>query len=244
MRRTRVGLLALKQYQYYVGFATLAIICNGGLIQAESLEPFNTSDIRAEIAADPDPLGADSITVAVPTSAETISETTESETAEFQILESETLQMTQLIDGEPDELQRRRSYIGIGGNIGASGSDSSLGEGGFAIVNKGGFLRNLSTHGALIIGGSDATGTTALTGELPIKNRAGEVVVIPFIGGGLWFHGEVDPLFSAGVDLPFSEDVSGTVRVNAGFDSDETDVGVMLGLGYNFSIRSILRKIF
>jgi len=134
-----------------------------------------------------------------------------------------------------------RSYIGVGGNVGLDGEETNLGEGGFVIVSKAGFTENLSLHNAVMF--SDET-TTSLTLSLnfPIKAPVtGQTIVIPFAGGGVLLQPdedwEADPLVSAGVDVPIPPKFTGTVRVNVAFpEDDETDVGLVLGVGYNLKL--------
>ncbi|MEM9817863.1 MAG: hypothetical protein AAF827_15870 [Cyanobacteria bacterium P01_D01_bin.6] len=136
---------------------------------------------------------------------------------------------------EEDEPKPPRSYIGIGGNIGLSGDDSAIGEGGFAIVNRTRIIDYLSVRSSTIFG-DETTSAIALTGEVPLTNANGRITAIPFIGGGVSIHGEVDPLISAGVDVPIGRSFTATTRVNVGFGDNETDVGLILGIGYNFSL--------
>ena len=44
---------------------------------------------------------------------------------------------------------------------------------------------------------------------------------------------EVNPLVSTGVDVPITDLVTGTARINASFDSG-TDIGLVLGVGVDF----------
>jgi len=135
-----------------------------------------------------------------------------------------------------DEPKRKRSYVGIGGNLGISGDETALGDEGFAIVTRTQLLDYLSIRGSFVIGDGTAS-ATALTGEYPISNRTGRTVAIPFLGGGFSIaEGDFNPLVSAGVDVPLSEDFTLTNRVNVSFDSDGTDVGALVGVGYNFSL--------
>ncbi|MEM6518995.1 MAG: hypothetical protein AAF722_06635 [Cyanobacteria bacterium P01_C01_bin.70] len=134
-------------------------------------------------------------------------------------------------DGPKD----KRSYIGIGGNIGLNGEESALGEGGFSIVSRTRIIEYLSLRNSTVFG-DDTASMFALTGEIPLTNASGDITAIPFLGAGIWLHGEVDPLISAGVDVPLGQDFTLTNRVNFGFDDDDTDIGVTIGVGYNFEL--------
>jgi len=129
----------------------------------------------------------------------------------------------------------KRSYIGVGGNLGLSGGESAIGGGAFVIVSRNQIINYLSIRSSTIIG-DEFTSAIALTGELPITNSEGEIKAIPFLGGGVAIYDEIAPLVSLGVDVPVSRDFTLTNRLNVGFGDDETDVGVVVGVGYNFSL--------
>ena len=144
--------------------------------------------------------------------------------------------LAQSIDeGEDEQPKPPRSYIGIGANIGISGGESAIGDGAFVIVNRTRIIDYLSIRSSAIFG-DETTSAIALTGEVPLTNANGDIRAIPFIGGGVSIHGEVDPLLSAGVDVPIGRDFTVTTRVNLGFSDNETDVGLIFGVGYNFSL--------
>ncbi|MFP5270698.1 hypothetical protein [Coleofasciculus sp.] len=134
-----------------------------------------------------------------------------------------------------------RSYIGVGGNIGLDGEETNLGEGSLVIVTKAGFTENFSLHNAVMFG-DETTTTVALSANFPIKAPVtGQTIVIPFVGGGVLLQPdkewEADPLVSGGVDIPIPPRFTGTVRVNVVFpEDDETDVGLVLGVGYNLKL--------
>ncbi|MDJ0746883.1 MAG: hypothetical protein QNJ32_26490 [Xenococcaceae cyanobacterium MO_167.B27] len=67
----------------------------------------------------------------------------------------------------------------------------------------------------------------------------------PFLGAGVGIEDlfgdfEADALITAGVDIPIGRRFVGTVRLNTTFPEDDTDVGLLLGVGYNFSIFDLL----
>ncbi|MEL7351759.1 MAG: hypothetical protein AAF171_19810 [Cyanobacteria bacterium P01_A01_bin.116] len=145
------------------------------------------------------------------------------------------LAQTESEQAEPED-KPKRSYIGIGGNIGLSGDETSIGDGGFTIVTRTRIIDYLSVRGSIIFGG-ETTSATALTGEVPLKNGSGDIVAIPFLGGGISIaDSDVNPLISTGVDVPLGEDFTVTNRVNVSFGDDETDVGLLVGVGYNFTL--------
>ena len=131
------------------------------------------------------------------------------------------------------------SYIGVGGAIGLGGNTTSLGTGGVAILTKVGFTENLSLHDVTVLfGGGAATSMIILTADFPIRNGSGQTVISPFVGGGAMLrYAEglyISPAVSGGVDVPLSNNLTGTLRINAGFPSNRNaDIGVLIGAGYN-----------
>jgi uncharacterized surface protein with fasciclin (FAS1) repeats len=140
-------------------------------------------------------------------------------------------------------MSQQQGYLGIGGAIGLSGNTTALGTGGFAILSKTVFTDNLSLHDATIVFGSaTASSNIALTVDFPIRDEAtGRIIISPFLGGGILVRDNngltISPLATIGLDLPLSKDFTGTLRVNAGFPSDrQVDVGILAGIGFNFSL--------
>ncbi len=131
-------------------------------------------------------------------------------------------------------------YIGIGGSIGLSGDKTALGSGGLAILRKNRLTDNLSVHSTTVVFGSrTAISTYALTFGIPIRNQSsGQVLAFPFVGGGVLIKGDFDinGLVAGGVDVPVSQNLTATAQVNVGFLDDNTDVGLQIGLGYNFRL--------
>lgn len=132
------------------------------------------------------------------------------------------------------------SYIGVAGNIGLNGGQSALGDGNFAVISKVGLTRTISVRPAAVFGDNTAillpiTYDFAFTGG---DDPFGEPLAIaPYLGIGAALstgeNSEVAFLLSGGVDLPLNEQFTATASVNAGF-YDETDIGLLLGVGYNF----------
>jgi hypothetical protein len=139
-----------------------------------------------------------------------------------------------------ESFQSPNSYIGIGGAIGVNGNTTSLGSGGLTVVSKLRFTDNLSLHDATVLFGRDAaTSMIILSADFPIRNSEGRTIVAPFIGGGAQLRYAdglfVSPAVSGGVDIPMSNNFTGTIRLNAGFPRDRSaDVGVIIGAGYSF----------
>ncbi|NJO74525.1 MAG: hypothetical protein HC833_12635 [Leptolyngbyaceae cyanobacterium RM1_406_9] len=137
------------------------------------------------------------------------------------------------------------SYIGIGGNIGLGDGDTALGDGSFAVFSKIGLTSFLSVRPAVLFsddptilvpvtfdfipGVTDVT--EDLSGELGLR-------ISPYVGGGVAIStGDsdgVDFLLSGGVDVPITSRFTATAAVNATV-FDNAAIGLMLGVGYNFS---------
>jgi hypothetical protein len=139
-----------------------------------------------------------------------------------------------------ESFQSPNSYIGIGGVIGVNGNTTSLGSGGLTVVSKLRFTDNISLHDATVLFGREAaTSMIILSADFPIRNSEGKTIVAPFIGGGAQLrYAEglfLSPAVSAGIDIPMSNNFTGTVRLNAGFPSNRNaDIGVIIGAGYSF----------
>ena len=135
---------------------------------------------------------------------------------------------------EARETNRPRSYIGIGGNIGLGGDSTQIGDGAFAVLGKGALTEHFALHPAFLFGDKN-TLLLPVTYGTPIDISSSKTLH-PFVGGGISIKEifddfEVNPLVTAGVDVPLIDKVTGTARVNVGFD-DDTDVGLLLGIGY------------
>ena len=128
------------------------------------------------------------------------------------------------------------SYIGVGGNIGFGG-DTTLSEGAFSVFSKIGLTNTLSARPAALIG-DNAVFLIPVTFDFPTAD-VGELGFspAPYIGGGVAIStgrdSTVGALITGGVDVPLSPQFTATAGVNVGF-IDETEVGVLLGVGYNF----------
>ncbi|MBD2412645.1 hypothetical protein FACHB389_11115 [Nostoc calcicola FACHB-389] len=132
------------------------------------------------------------------------------------------------------------SYVGVAGNIGLSGGDSSLGDGNFAVISKVGLTSAISVRPSAIIG-DNTTVLLPVTYDFSFKPAdvfSEPLGIAPYVGvGAAWKTGDDSQfafLISGGVDVPLSSQFTATASVNAGF-FDQTDVGLLLGVGYNFN---------
>lgn len=150
-------------------------------------------------------------------------------------LQPTVAQSSEIAQQSNQEKPDRINYLGLGGTIGLSDEGgTALGEGGFSILGRFSLTNNLSVHAASVIS-DDSIVSVALTGGAPIKNQAtGKTIVYPFLGAGIVTEIDdfkIDPLASGGVDIPVSDLVTGTARINASFGDDGTDVGIVFGVG-------------
>ncbi|MBN3940240.1 MAG: fasciclin domain-containing protein [Nostoc sp.] len=133
-----------------------------------------------------------------------------------------------------------RSYIGVGGNIGLSGDDTALSDTNFTVISKLGLTNNISVRPSVIFG-DDTIFLVPVTLDFSPR-RAGSVgertfAISPYIGAGVAIEANADTdiglLLTGGVDVPLGSKLTLTGGVNAAF-VDDTDVGLQLGIGYNF----------
>ncbi len=133
-----------------------------------------------------------------------------------------------------------KSYLGVGGNLGVSGNSSPLSDGNFAVIGKLGLTNNISIRPSAIIGDSTVI-LAALTYDISFQNAADPfnepLPITPYIGAGAAFKlgdgSETAVLVTGGIDVPLNSRFTATAAVNAAF-FNQTDVGVLLGVGYNF----------
>jgi hypothetical protein len=134
------------------------------------------------------------------------------------------------------------SYVGVAGNIGVGGGDSSLGDGNFAIISKIGLSRTLSVRPSAVIG-DNTTFLVPVTYDFNLQSVTDPFVeplpIAPYVGVGAAIktggdNSKVAFLVTGGVDVPLNRQFTASASVNAGF-FDQTDVGFLIGVGYNFN---------
>lgn len=133
------------------------------------------------------------------------------------------------------------SYIGIAGNLGLSGGSTDLSRGNFAVISKIGLTNTFSVRPSAVIG-DNTTILIPVTYDFPVvrTQEIGEarIGIAPYVGGGVAIstgdNSEVSGLISGGVDLPITRQFTANAAVNVGF-FNETDIGLLLGVGYTFS---------
>jgi uncharacterized surface protein with fasciclin (FAS1) repeats len=131
------------------------------------------------------------------------------------------------------------SYIGVGGNIGLSGTNS-LSVGNFSVVSKLGLTRNISVRPSAVFGDSTLV---LVPVTLDFASQAEPVTgqqqfpISPFVGAGVAIDTGDDTdvafMLTGGIDVPLGSRFTATGSVNAAFFND-TSVGLVLGVGYNF----------
>ncbi|MBD2569108.1 hypothetical protein [Anabaena lutea] len=132
------------------------------------------------------------------------------------------------------------SYVGVGANIGLSGGSTALGDGNFAVISKIGFTRSLSIRPSVILG-DNTLFLIPITYDFSFQ-QVGDpfterLPIAPYVGVGAAIqtgdNSETAVLVTGGIDVPLNNRFTATASVNAGF-FNQTDVGLLLGVGYNF----------
>ncbi len=133
-----------------------------------------------------------------------------------------------------------RSYIGVAGNIGIGGGDSSLGDGNFAVISKVGLTNSISVRPSAVFG-NNTTILLPITYDFNLQQAdpfEEPLAIAPYVGVGAAIKTGSDSstalLVSGGIDFPLNPQFTATASINAGF-FDQTDVGLLLGVGYNFT---------
>jgi hypothetical protein len=127
------------------------------------------------------------------------------------------------------------SYIGLGGNIGIDG-ETTIGQGAFAVISKIGLNDYLSFRPSALVE-EDAAFLFPLTIDFLGRSVAENGFSIgPYVGAGLSLvTGQDDTVgivVTGGLDIPISSQFTANTSVNVKF-IDSTDVGILLGVGYN-----------
>jgi len=139
---------------------------------------------------------------------------------------------------------RRRAvnpnYLGVGLNVGFDG-DTALGDTEFAINGRIKITPDISFRPGAVIG-ENAVILVPVTYDftaqgLSVAERS--FALTPYIGGGVFFTTDDDSeddlggLVTAGVDIPISRQFTANAGLNVGFVNDDTEFGLLLGIGYN-----------
>jgi len=132
------------------------------------------------------------------------------------------------------------SYVGIAGNIGVSGGDSALGDGNFMVISKIGLSNAISVRPSAVIGDNTAF-LIPVTYDFSFQQASDPfsepLPIAPYVGAGAAIKTGDDTqaafLVTGGIDVPLNAQFTANAAVNAAF-FDETDIGLSIGVGYNF----------
>ncbi len=183
------------------------------------------------------------VTITHPNSAAALSASTSPTPTTFKIADtSTTTPKKHLLAQSPISLGRATvsgsSYIGVGGNLGITGG-SGLSDTNFAVISKIGLTRNISVRPGAIIGDNPVI-LLPVTVDFPARSVPGarQVSYAPYVGGGVAIttgdSSDVGGLITAGVDVPLTPRFTANASANLAF-LNETDFGLVLGVGYNFN---------
>ncbi|MBD2309883.1 S-layer homology domain-containing protein [Chroococcidiopsis sp. FACHB-1243] len=132
------------------------------------------------------------------------------------------------------------SYLGVAANFGLTG-DSALGDGtNVAVFSKIGLLNYLSVRPTVVIIDDPAI-LIPITYDFNLQRAEAldeTFSIVPYLGGGIGIKTGEDSsvgfLLTGGLDVPLGSQFTANAAVNALF-GDDTDVGISVGVGYNFS---------
>lgn len=130
------------------------------------------------------------------------------------------------------------SYVGLGINVGLSG-DTALGDASLMIISKIGLTNSLALRPGVILG-DDPLILLPVTYEFSIRRAEAleeSLRIAPYIGAGVTISTAEDDdiglLLTGGIDVPLSSQFTANAGLNIGI-ADETDIGLSVGVGYNF----------
>ena len=233
-----------KSFLTLPSFAALVILGSGLSVNAQTVEPetiiLPTHQTSISTVATEE-IASGTITP-IPGTVETSSVMLNSGSTEA----SEKTQPSNRIAQSPIGIGRATrggsSYIGVGLNVGASGSFSALSDGNFTVISKIGLTKTLSVRPSVILG-TDTTFLAPITYDFAFKSPdpfTEPLPIAPYVGLGAAIktgdqsNTEAALLVTGGIDVPLNSRLTATAAVNAGF-FNKTDVGILLGVGYNFT---------
>ncbi|MEW6495037.1 MAG: hypothetical protein AB1589_21335 [Cyanobacteriota bacterium] len=217
--------ILFKQTAFLLSLTAVTVVSSGFKAQAQTAD-FAAADVKAESSLETTaPIS--SSTLMPEFSASPIPETTSETTNSVVAQAGSTTPPLRATRSGP-------SYIGVGSNIGFRG-DTRLSEGSANVFSKVGLTNTLSARPSALIG-SNAAFLLPVTVDFAPGQTVG-FRTAPYVGGGVAIStardSTIGPLLTGGVDVPVSRQVTATAGVNVGF-VDRTDVGLLLGVGYNF----------
>jgi hypothetical protein len=218
-------------------------------LSTETIETFTATDL-AKVQQSPNPAIQENANVTPTPIPGTVATSSATLTSEFVEPTYQTTSQTTVQPSAPKVAQSDidlgtttrggSSYIGVAANIGLSGDDSSLGDGNFAVVSKIGLTNAISVRPSAVLG-DNTTILLPVTYDFTFKSAdafSEPLAIAPYVGvGGAYKTGDDSQLaflVTGGIDVPLTPQFTATAAVNAGF-FDETDIGLLLGVGYNFT---------
>jgi hypothetical protein len=146
-------------------------------------------------------------------------------------------------------VNRPWSYIGAGVNFGLDG-DTALGssDNSFGIISKIALNANLSLRPGVRFSERSAF-MIPITYDIPLAGADPfePATFHPFVGGGVMFtvdddetnnndsDNNIGPMLTGGVDVRLDDMWVINSTLNVGFMSDDTEIGILFGVGYIFS---------
>lgn len=216
-----------KHISFLLSLATFAAVGTGLPAQAETID---TASTDAPVPGTTATLAA-ALTQAEPFTSQLTPAAETADSADSKVAQIDIDPGTPTLGGN--------SYIGIAGNIGLGGN-TALGDTSFMAISKIGLTTNIAVRPSVLIE-DDPVILIPATFDFSIQpvDAFTEVLPIaPYVGAGVAITtgdgGEVGPLVTAGVDVPLTPQFTATAAVNAAF-LDDTEVGLVVGVGYNFT---------
>lgn len=210
-----------------LSFTFLTISINGLSARAET-EDFaaNSSEVIASLA------GVNTLVAPTDSSNTTVTLKAEPHSA---VTAFDTPSLVAQAD-EGGRANRFRFSIGVGGDIGFTGGPA-MGQGSFSVSSRIGLSDNFSLRPSVGFT-DDVNFLIPLTVDFPTGTISDNGFgFVPYLGGGVVIttgdDEQVEPMATAGVDVPLIDQLGANAQVNVGF-LDDTEVGVNLGLSYSF----------
>ncbi len=220
-----------------LGLASVTLLGSNSLVVAQTANIIVNNQASNNVVPIPGTVATTSAAFADSTAPTTASIRTKNQTGN----QSPSKQIAQA-DINPGRVTRGGySYVGVAGNIGIGGGDSALGDGNFAVTSKIGLTRTISVRPSAVFGDNTAI-LIPVTYDFSVQSTedpfAEPLPFAPYVGVGAAIktgndESRIGFLVSGGIDVPLNQQFTATAAVNAAF-FDQTDVGLLLGIGYNF----------
>jgi hypothetical protein len=238
------NIILRKSYLALPSLAALVVLGSGLAVNAQTVEPETVaiSTNQTSISTVPTEEIASRTITPVPGTVETSSVMLNSGSTQAPETTEPSNQIAQGGIGIGRATRGGSSYIGVGLNVGASGGISALSDGNFTVISKIGITKTLSVRPSVILG-TDTTILAPITYDFAFKSPdqfTEPLPIAPYVGLGAVIKigdqsdTETALLVTGGIDVPLNSNLTATAAVNAGF-FDQTDVGILLGVGYNFT---------